>query len=268
MPDWWLWPPLSAPPCPALPHLEALQVEVAVMPLKEATLAVLLDAAPHLRELTLRGFPLSNDDLPLAGARCPQLRSLLCADRVAGKLPRLPLPPHTQRWTPLPASSALPHLTSLLFYCLLLYLDHPDTRRASFASLASYLVHSPPPSATSACPATAGCRRSPSVLPPGQLPHLRGLSFQCDEWMQKGPLRRYWKPFTTGTEAPKVDRGAGEEDADVWGEEESPLPRPQWPWREERRGVAERMSAGARREVELWRSWSSSCPPSWRNWTE
>ena len=81
--DWWLSPtPLSPPspsPHPSLPHLEAFHLDV-VAGIDEATLATLLDASPHLLELTLSGSPFPYDILPWIGDRCHELRSILMAD--------------------------------------------------------------------------------------------------------------------------------------------------------------------------------------------
>ena len=85
--DWWLSSSAAPPICGALPHLESLELEIVTETprrrvgermdlLDEATLAILLDAAPHLQELHLRAQRLPCDVLLWTAARCHELRTL------------------------------------------------------------------------------------------------------------------------------------------------------------------------------------------------
>ena len=193
--DWWLSVSVAAPPSPALPHLESLHVDV-VKGLDEATLAVLLDAAPHLQELTCEWGPLPYDVVLWVGSRCHELRTLMVTGSKLSVPIVYPRAFTSPRWAVFPPAPALPQLTTLV-----LWLDAlpRDIRVLSFSHLATYLLHS-----------ALSLRylhlshhdwlqqRLDLLCVLGGLTQLRGMSVEEDmrsankSWMRQGPWKRYW----------------------------------------------------------------------------
>ena len=110
MSDWWLSPFAHTPAYPSLPHLEWLSVDVMRL-LNEATLAVLLDAAPQLQELTLHSAPLPYDVLLWIGDRCHQLQTLVMTVMETSGI-HYSWQLAAKRWDRMSASPALPLLTT------------------------------------------------------------------------------------------------------------------------------------------------------------
>ena len=108
-----------APHPPALPLLEALELDI-VEGIDEATMVVLLDAAPGLEKLLLLNTcPLPYDALVWIGQRCPNLRAITAEEgkdgikETAQHIPTLcRITPH--RWAP-PSLPAVPLLATLIF---------------------------------------------------------------------------------------------------------------------------------------------------------
>ena len=258
--DWWLSSsaPASAWPSPVFPHLEALQLDV-VKGVDEATLAVLLDASPHLQELRFNtACIVPYDILPWIGDRCHQLRTLVVTHMRNDLLASSYSPPAPERWSsPSSAVPALPLLSVLIFSAEPI---SRTQRSLSFSRLTRYLVHSTPSLRTLFITNhdwLEGERILLSAL--GQLTQLRALSLGYEDWMQRGQLASYWLDSTMrwkkGSRVLRPTRGREESD-DVWGAEEQP--RPSWHWRYEDEEL--RMRGRAMREEEVGAQWEGNVP--------
>ena len=251
--NWWLSPSAS-PPSPALPQLESLHVEVtSTEGIDETTLAVLLDACPHLQELTIQGCLLSYDVLLWIGGRCHALKTLiLVVNAPAGqRYPSLFTPELWQRLSPGEGerltAPALPLLSTLTWHGLAL----PHIRPLVFTAIASYLVRSAPSLRYLRLAYHEWLEEDRALLCTlGQLAELRGLWLGETGWMQQGALARYWMSAERSREAGMRMRVRDEEQS-VWGEEALPRTRQAWD-----QDVRLKMRAGARREEQVWAGWS------------
>ena len=254
----WLSPLPSTTLPHCLPHLEALELR-ADEPLDESTLATLLDAAPHLRELTLEALPLPWEVLLWVGERVHELRTLVVISPVTW-MPSL----NFDRWRPPVAGPALPHLTILVLGTDLLA-PHLGQARVFFLTLlTAYLVHSAPALRYLTVPLHIwldGYRQPLALL--GGLTELRGISTHgCrwstanTEWLREPPLSRYWEEEAQSS---RLQRGALDGKRCLWGEEAWPTPGSSWT--NARR--LEVMRNGARGEEEVL-AWVDSAMPRFR----
>ena len=248
--DWWLSPSVAASSSPPLPFLESLELDVLTR-LDEATLAVLLDASPHLQELTLLSVALPYDVLVWVGERCHELRTLMTYKWIPNDPVDYPRLMTLERWIPHLSSSALPKLTTLDLRILPISSD-PDIRALIFGYIASHLIHSTPSLRYLHLPHHEWLKEHPKLLCMlGQLTELRGLWLGEYARMQEGSLSQYWAQQPMGSQ---VLRGAQVDGRSVWGEEA--LPMPTWPWRDvERVAESEIMRGGAMLEEEAWAEW-------------
>ena len=247
---------------PSLPHLEALLMDFP-LGVDEATLALLLDAAPHLQELTLGSGPLfSFDVLPWVGERCHQLRTLrLTETRPSTGGPQHPYSMTPHRWLTSPHTPpALPLLTSLLFYRAPVDLyDGPHVSAADLSRLFSYLAHSAP---SLRCLHLGYDLHNPdehrhllSLLAP--LTYLRALSMGMLYGAMQGEWKRYWQQRVYTPARRLVERRARESTGEsVWAE--AALPKVAWGWRKQKEWSMEgelsrdSMRVGAMQEEEVW----------------
>ena len=251
--NWWLSTSLPAPPSPALPHLESLQLDV-LEALDEATLAVLLDACPQVQELIFNTHSLPYDVLLWVGARCHELRTIVMRWE-AGSIINYPCPLTSERWNAIPPTPTLPQLTTLILRCPELP-SITDIRVSSFKLIVSHLIHCAPSLRNLDLPHLDWLEQHRPLLSVlGQLTQLRRLSLWKAEWMQQGALERYWmkdERQQTRSGQSRVTRDAG---TDLWGGDA--LPRLRWMWRNEmiEEMEAMRMAGGWRSEEEVRAEW-------------
>ena len=226
--------------------------------LDEAKLAVLLDAAPHLLELTLHSSPLPYDVLLWVGQRCHELRTLVMT-RGDSNIVHYPRAMPSERWNLLSPSPALPLLTTLMFN------TNPcasNIRVRSFTRVASYLVHSTPSLRYLRAPYLKWLETNCALVSAlGGLTKLEGLWLGEAEWMRQGPLRSYWLErswrMDGGWGESTVMRQARRGTANVRGDEALSWPRQ--PWIEE--GDRYRIRGGVMDEEEVRAEW---CDRVWR----
>ena len=256
-------PPSASPTslCPSLPHLEALLMDFP-LGVDEATLALLLDVAPHLQELTLGSGPhFPFDVLVWVGERSHELRTLRLTHTRQGEGGQQANSMTPHRWLTSPQlPPALPQLTSLLFYKT--PVDDSGSLRVSaddLSRLFSYLAHSTP---SLRClhlgydfqvPDTH--RHLVSLLAP--LTHLRACSDMMIYGLQQGEWKRYWgKRVHTPAMRLMERRAWGQAGESVWTE--AALPKVAWGWRKRQEWWTdgelseESVRVGAMQEEEVW----------------
>ena len=251
MTDHWISASCLAPSSPALPLLKSLHIDM-VDRMDEATLAVFLDAAPHLQELTIHSSPLPHEVLLIVGQRCHELRTLVMTQRRSNHSIHHPRLQNPKRWLPLPPGTALPKLTTLI--CNTRPLTGDSLARIPyFTRVVAYLVHSTPSLRCLLLPHHDWLEQHPDVASLlGGLTELRAMRLGQSEWVQEGRLARYW--IQSKSKGPRVQREAPGERVGVWGQEA--LPRPRWPWNTEPKLEPHRlMTGGALPEAELWAEW-------------
>ena len=231
--DSWLSIALPTPPTAALPQLELLEVDVAVGGIDEATLAVLLDAAPHLQELTLktRGH-LFFELLFWVGERCHELRTLRLQSNSADAAVKFRWL-SAERWKPISPFPSLPLLTVLIVGSIVsARACDLDERRLLFERVASYLVHSTPSLQFLRLPLQRWLNGDLQPLCRLRgLTQLRGIWVGDEEWTHAGPLQRCWMGYEEARKAYMlIERMTKRANLCLWGQE--PLLRIHWPWRE------------------------------------
>ena len=250
--DWWLSPSVSAPPAPALPHLESLELDITRF-MKEATLAVLLDVSPQLQELTIHTSLPPYGVLWWIGDRCHELRTLMIIESELHDPKYYAFPMQPVRLDTLRPSPALPKLTTLIFHTRR---SNPGTEGYSFTRLTTYLVHSTPSLRYLHLPYHDWVEEAPGLIVMlGRLTELRGLCLGESKWMQRGQLERFWTEAGT-SKRPRVQRETRSGEDSLW--EDETLPRPTWLPRGQRH--PERMRGGARPEVEVWAEYEELMP--------
>ena len=257
--DWWLCNAAPAQAVPAFPYLEALSVDAAVG-VDEVTLAVILDSAPHLQELTVSSWPLSWDVLPWL-IRCPELRTLMMTEWEGKKtesegkwewegkpcLASFALP-DIDRWRRPPSSPALPRLTTLILQPALDKICPQtgdfDLRVEFLEAVVAYLAQAVPALRYLHLPVDEWLDeyRAPLVQL-GGLTSLKGFSMG-QRWMYQGHTTEYWR--WPGQYDGRVQRRLDAMATSLWGEEV--LPRSRGPWKERRK---EKMRAGPMHEEEV-----------------
>ena len=226
--DWWLSSKVPVPPVPAFPDLESLELQMDKT-IDMATLALLLDAAPHLQELTLEVCHLSFFFIQWIGSRCHELRTLQVREgynthEVDERVLRA-----IERRQALPSFPDLPHLRTLIFLSALSSDFYPDLPVSSFTRFVHYLVHSAPAIRYLSLPYLQWLDgyREPLTALVG-LTQLRGLSLPGQDWWRKGQLARYWKREEQ-LHGSRVQRERARDGWSIW--ETEACPRPTMPWR-------------------------------------
>ena len=254
MTDWWLssTAPTSASAACAFPHLEALDINMGG-PANEAMLAVFLDAAPHLQELTFRACPMPWNIVPQLGS-CHELRTLVLRTWWNKRTPKVDFSSLTlERWQRLPPSPALPWLTTLSFDIGPPLGGDFALRERFLTAVVSYLVHSAPALRYLSLP-DMSCEdeyRGPLSLL-RNLTELRGFSVPYDvadkSWMHSGLLARYWMEAVEDVEkkGSRLQRSHGGVARALWGEDAR---WPRYTWRE--LDEVELMRGGALEETEV-----------------
>ena len=230
----WLSPLPSTTLSHSLPHLEALELR-SDHRLNESMLAVLLDAAPQLRELTLEAPPLPWDVLPWVGDRVHELRTLVVTTTGNVVTQEDLVLMSFDRWRPPATGPALPHLTTLIFGSSPVA-PHDEKVRVFFLThLTAYLVHSAPALRYLTFPLhdwLDGYRQPLALL--AELSELKGISVRDSwrrgdrasrEWLREDPLGRYWEEEGNSS---RVQRGALDTTRCLWGEEAWPSPGSSW----------------------------------------
>ena len=205
-----------APPVPAWLELESLELDV-IKCVDEVTLGLLLDAAPHLQELTLHASDPPCD--VILSARCHELRTLVVTLREESTFNLGWVT--VERWVP-PSVAALPHLTTLLVGYTVYLPNYHELRLECFAHFASYLVHSAPCLRYLHLPFQRWMESDRELLSLlGDLTQLKALTLGPKGWMQQQPLDRYWKDEKE-EDGETVQRVTAVRGTSVWGDEALP----------------------------------------------
>ena len=241
--DCWLSMTVPFPSAPAFPDLESLElcVEKAI---DLAPHALLLDAAPHLQELTFKASPMPLGFVAWIGERCHELRTLILAvhdvlfDYDEQSLEVLDRP------RPLPAAPALPYLTVLAVEEFAPLAEQTRPRFNSLVPFTQFLAHSAPSLRHLYLPFSLWDEQYLApVSKLAELTRLQSLHLGPQSWWNdEREMTQYWQVNAQGS---RVQRDGGGQ-VSVWGDGVFPIPALPWrDWQEQ-----EVMRGGAMREVD------------------